>query len=213
MPSSTHPTSRTRIGRPSRMATIVFSTSTLRSNSPMARIRTSRPVSSMSPAETLRFSRDRALVTSLGVIPSAAMRSAASWTWISRTRPPWMSTEATPGSRSSRRLIVCSAMWRTWRASPVPDRPRKTTGMSERLNLNRVGSDASSGSMPRTKSSCSRMSFTTSFRSTPQSNWAWMLLMPSADMEFNWSRPVTEERACSTGLVIRVSISSGATPS
>ena len=57
------------------------------------------------------------------------------------------------------------------------------------------------------------MSFTTSFRSMPQSNWAWMLLMPSADMELSWSRPVTVERACSIGRVTRVSISSGATPS
>ena len=95
----------------------------------------------------------------------------------------------------------------------VARKAEETTGMSERLNLNRVGAEASSGRLPRTKSSCSRMSLTTSFRSMPQSNCAWMLLMPSADMEFSWSRPVTVDRTCSIGRVIRLSISSGATPS
>jgi hypothetical protein len=85
-------------------------------------------------------------------------------------------------------------------------------GIADESNLKIVGTSASSGSRPFTRSIRVLTSSAASFRSVPQAKLRRTVLLPSEEVALIRSRPATADTACSMGLVTSSSISTGPTP-
>ena len=167
--------------------------------------------SSSSPIGTFWFSvRSRSMI-SFTARSSAVILSLASSTRIWRRSPPRTVTVATPGTRSRRGDRSFSAISRSATGSRSPSSPRNMIGALAASNLKMTGGSASSGSLPRIRSSRDRRSSAASLRSVPQPKFSRIWLVPSWEVETTSSSPAMAATVCSSGRVTSSSISRGPT--
>ena len=212
VPSSTLPRSRTSIGPPGRCATTMSPKSAGVWMRPRVRTTNSRAGVSMRPPGTSRFSAASARVTSSTARPYAAIRSALSQPRISRSRPPTISIDPTPLTRSRRSFTTSLANVVSSFAGRSPDSARARIGEESGSSFSMTGSSRSAGSRRRTADTLSRTSCAATSTSRSSSNSTTTMLTPSVLVERSVLTPLIVLIASSRCSVTSVSTVSGSAP-